>query len=488
MNALATILRNAGLSIGADLLVRLTNAILFVSITHALGVGAAGAFNLGITYFLLTSRFGYWGLDHLLIREVSPQPRLVGQYFYNFAFLRILLAIVMIGCFSAVVWQLSYAYETRVTILIMLIAVLPENINNICQSVFIAHERMEYIGIVAFFVAIVRVGISLLLLWSGAGVQVLAIVYTSTSFLALFLFLAIVLAKYVPQRWTIDLEFCRRNLRIAAPFAVIGAVFVADNRVDVLSLSFLMDEKAVGIYSAAATIVTAFALLPQGLRTAIFPVLARRYRHKPESVTGLYLQLFKYLLVIALPITAGVSLLGGPIIELLYPPEFLPAVAVLRILIWSLLFYSLNILNSRILIVNNDQRLIALYLIVGLGINVLLNVLLVPRVGLVGASIAKVTASAAIFLQSETAAHRVLGGPSVWPVAVRPGAAYALMAGVVWLARDLNVWVLAGLGAAVYVTALFVFGTFTSQERSMWRRALMGITQIGAKDGAKAGP
>ena len=202
MNSLSTLLRNAGFSVGADLSARLANAVLFISITHYLGADAAGAFSLGITYFLITSRFGYWGLDHLFIREVSPQHNLSAKYFANFAALRAIIAVAMVAIAAVVVWQLPYEYETRVVIVIMLVAVLPENITNICQSVFIAHERMEFVGLVSLCLAIVRIVVSLLVLFSGAALPALAVVFSLTSFAGLIAYLLLLCASI--RFFTID--------------------------------------------------------------------------------------------------------------------------------------------------------------------------------------------------------------------------------------------------------------------------------------------
>ena len=238
-----------------------------------------------------------------------------------------------------------------------------------------------------------------------------------------------------------------------------------------------MDEASVGVYTAAATIVTALALLPQGIRTAVFPVLARRFRQDPASIGTVYLRVFKHLLVMALPIAAGISLLAGPIIDLIYPQEFEAAASVLRILVWSIVFYSLNILNSRVLIINNDQRLIARYLVVSLALNAALNVLLIPRLGLNGAAIAKVVASAAVFTQSEMATRRILSMPPLWRVSMRPALACALMSGLVLLSADLSLWLRIGIGGLVYFVSILALGVLSAKELTLWRSALLNIIQ-----------
>ena len=479
MSTLSSVLRNASFSIGADLSARIANAALFISITHYLGADAAGAFSLGITYFLITSRFGFWGLDHLLVREVSPQHDLTSKHFVNFAALRIVIAVVMVTFAAIIVWQLPYAYETRVVIIIMLIAVLPDNVTNICQSVFIAHERMEFVGLVSVVVAVVRVSLSLLLLFTGASLLTLAMVYTATSFVGLAVYLVLLLPRHIRSPIKFDLAFCRQSLRVALPFVLISTVFVVDNRVDVLMLSFLLDEASVGVYTAALTIVAALAILPQGVRTAIFPVLARRFRNDASAMGDIYVRVFKYLLIMALPIAAGISLLSVPIITLVYPPEFAAAASVLRILIWWLLFYSLNVLNSRILIINNDQRLIARYLLISLAVNVAINILLIPRLGLTAAAIAKVVAGAVIFIQSELATRRVLSKPPLWRIAVRPVLACAFMSGIVWLATDLGLWLQIMIGGLVYITSLLALGVFSKEELVLWRGTIYNIIRPG---------
>ena len=475
MSTLSVLLRNTGLSVGSDLSLRIANTVLFVSITHFLGADLAGAFSLGVTYYLITSRFGFWGFDHLLVREVSPKRDLAPKFLLNFGVIRIGIAGLLILVVSLVVWNLPYSLTTRIVIIVMLLAVLPENISNLCQSVYIAQQRLEFVGLVSVVVAATTIGLSLVVLASGASVIALAAVFTLNSFVGLAVYLWLLLPQFSGSVTRLDFAFCRRYLHLALPFVLISSVFVVDNRTDVLLVSFLLDERSVGIYTAALTIVTALALLPQGVRTAIFPVLAQRFRTASEGTDELYESVFKHLLIMALPVAAGVGLLAGPIINLLYPPEFAPAAGALRILVWWFVFYSLNVLNSRVLIVKNEQRLIARFLVIGLAVNALVSVLLTPRIGLNGAAAARVAAAAAIFIQSELAIRRVVGKASLLTILVRPILACAAMAAVVWLVGDLGIWLKVLIGAAVYTGFVAINGTFTHEEKTKWRKTLTEV-------------
>jgi O-antigen/teichoic acid export membrane protein len=280
----------------------------------------------------------------------------------------------------------------------------------------------------------------------------------------------------------LDLSFCVSQLRIAFPFVFIGVFFILDNRMDVILLSILRGEQDVGLYSAAATIVTGLAMVPEGFRTAIYPILARYQAQSTEATRRLYARSFKYLLLLAVPMALGVTLTADEAIHVIYGSAFAPAGWVLRILAWSLLAFSLTVLNGRLLIVNDRQDLMARFLMVSATSNLVLNILLVPTAGAVGSALAKVVSSTMLLLLSQGAAMRLLSGFSPSGFIGRPLIAGIIMGGLVWLLRPWGLVIQIPAGAIAYVATLLALRTFPREEQALWQRALLQLRQQEALD------
>jgi len=472
MTLFGRLLRNAGFSILANLLNRTANTILFILISRTLGPAEAGTYSLAISYFFIGARVASWGLNHLLTREVARRREQAGRYLVNFVILRAGLAITAIGAIAVLIRFLPYSQPTRSVILIVILAILPENISDICQALFMAFEKMGYLSVVAFMGAVIKLALGAYFFWQGWNTETVAIIYTGTTSLIMIANLAIALFQLTRPVWLFDWAFCRQQVRIAIPFVFVSVFFIMDNRLGIVLLSLLGNEEMVGHYSAAMTIVSALMMLPEGYRTAVFPVMAHFQTQSEAAVTRLYAQSFKYLLLLALPLATGMMLVANDVIALVYKPDFAPAGPVLSVIVWSLGFFFLNMINSRLLIVNDRQDLIARSLLVNTVVTVVLNVLLVPLFGVLGAAIAKATTAALLFVQYSLAAKRHLKNFSPWPYLGRPVAASALMTISVLIAHSYSLFIQIGVGAAVYLVTLVVTGTFPPEERTMWLQIL----------------
>ena len=96
----------------------------------------------------------------------------------------------------------------------------------------------------------------------------------------------------------------------------------------------------------------------------------------------------KYLLLIAMPIAFGIAVLSKDIVLLLYTDEYLPSVLPLQILIISLIFSYLSFPIGAFLNACDKQK--AQTAIVGtvMVVNIFLNIILIPRLGVAGAAVA----------------------------------------------------------------------------------------------------
>lgn len=470
MNTFVSLFRNTSFSIMADLFNRVASTVLFIMISRALGVSAAGTFGLAISYFFIGSRFSFWGLDHILTRDVARRHEEAGRYLMHFLLLRLVLAVAAIAGVFVITRMLPYEPQVRAVVLIVALSILPENISNICRSLFMAFERMSYLSAVALLGGVVTLLLGFLFLKAGADILVMAVIFAAASVVTMGVNLFLATTRFARLDWHLDSAFCLRQLRIAFPFIFVGVFFILDNRLDVILLSVLIDEQAVGFYTAAIAIVTALAMLPQGFRTAIFPVLARYQATSIEATTRLFARSFKYLFLLALPMMLGIMLIADEAVHLVYGSAFSPAVPVLRIAVWSFLVYSLTILNTRLLIVNNRQDLVARFLLVSASSTVVLNLFLAPVAGAVGAAIARSISSTILFLLSAQAAWSLLDGFSPWHYLGRPLAAGGIMIGVVLLLKPWGLLAQIPVAVVVYLGALLALGTFLPEEQMFWRR------------------
>jgi O-antigen/teichoic acid export membrane protein len=459
-----SLLRNTFFSIVSNLLNRLGNTLLLIFILQTLSIDAGGIYDLGISFFFIGSRFAFWGLDHLITREVAKDRTRIDQFASNFLFARIVLALIVIGLTTLIVSVAPYSAETRTVILLMVAGILPENITNLCWGIFAAFEEFYQttFGILGSIAAKFLGG--LLLVTSGFGVAGVAGAILVGHVLAAIVNLWLVNRRYVTRWQRPQRAFLQQQLTVAVPFIFIGMFYILDNRFDKVLLSLLSNTEAVGVYAAATAVIVALNMVAEGYRIAVLPIMTRYRQQNPARVSELYQRSIRILLALALPLTVGTLLLTDELIRFIYRQPLPEAVPALRIMVLALAFMFVNVVQNRLLIVYDKQAVTARFLLITTLLNLTVNALLIPRLDATGAAIGRAVSVGVLFILNSSAVAPLLPSNAMWPLLLRLGVANGIMAGVVWISAPLGFWPQVGIGALSYGIAVFMLGVISADD------------------------
>lgn len=193
-------------------------------------------------------------------------------------------------------------------------------------------------------------------------------------------------------RWRFDRARAVALLRESGPYLVAALAVIIYMRIDQLMLRDMVNDRELGLYSAAVPLSTALHFIPMALCTSVAPAMARLRLHDPESYQTAIRHLFSAMWWIMIPLAALVSALSSPIVSLLYGAAYAPAAPMLAVHVFAGVPVALGVAQS-VWIVNEQRNMISLYrTVVGAACNVALNLLLIPRFGGLGAAIATVAA------------------------------------------------------------------------------------------------
>jgi O-antigen/teichoic acid export membrane protein len=160
-------------------------------------------------------------------------------------------------------------------------------------------------------------------------------------------------------------------------------------------LGQLIDNKAVGIYGEAARFSNLWYFLPSAIVASVYPALVRVHDSKsPEKYRKRIQQFLDVLVLFALIFAIPVAIIAPFVVTKLYGPAYAVSGNVLSVLAWTFIFVSLRQGMDRWLMIDNLTRISMWSIILGLIVNVLLNLLIVPKYGEVGAAWATVIAIA----------------------------------------------------------------------------------------------
>jgi len=138
------------------------------------------------------------------------------------------------------------------------------------------------------------------------------------------------------------------------------------------------------------TLINMVLLIAQSIAIAMYPSMVRSYTEDPESLPQVVWESIKYLLIVCLPIAVGGTVLADRVIVTLYGDTFANSVPVLQVTLWALPSLFLLELLGRVSSTLHLERAAARINVINAGITVILNLILVPTMGILGAALALV--------------------------------------------------------------------------------------------------
>lgn len=346
-------------------------------------------FNFSILFNILLD----FGLTNFNNREISRHANLLSRYLSNMVTVKFLMGVVY--ALVSILFALVVGYS-KVQLLLLgvlafnqflssLILYLRSNISGLqlfkTDSILSVADRVLMIGLCSF------------LLWGPfrerftiqwfAYAQTAA--YAATALLAFLL----VVRRTAFFKLRFDRAFIVSIVRQSYPYAILVLLMSFYYRIDSVMLERMLPDGAVqsGIYAQAFRLLDAASMLPFLFSTLLLPLFSKMIKNN-EDVRPLLGFAFRLLLTVALAASVACVAYRNQIMDLLYHSHSAESSVVLAIQMVSFVFISFVYIFGTLLTANGNLRHLNLISIFGVSLNVLLNLLLIPRYTVVGAAIA----------------------------------------------------------------------------------------------------
>lgn len=199
--------------------------------------------------------------------------------------------------------------------------------------------------------------------------------------------------------WKPDWHFILKLVITSAPLMLAAAVEFANLKIDSLILGYYQSAEEVGFYAAGFNIALAFTMVPLAVTKVFFPNFIDAFNNSNKiKAVRLFINTFLLFLIYGLVVACLLYLYSDIPVGILFGDNFQRTASVLVVLGFSVPIIVLNRLTNYMLIaLNLDSRFFYLTLL-GLTINVILNILLIPEYSLYGAAIATIVCESVVLI------------------------------------------------------------------------------------------
>lgn len=255
----------------------------------------------------------------------------------------------------------------------------------------------------------------------------------------------------------------RRIGSYAVPLTATSTANVLDKRVDTILIGVFLTPVAVSYYTVSKQLIEFVQTPVSALGFTLSPTFgSEKADGNVDRASRIYEEALVHSLLLYVPIAAGIVLVAEPTIELLFGNDYLGAVPVLQILGLYAILQAVTKITSNGLDYLGRAKERAIVKGTTAGLNVVLNVVLIPAIGVVGAAIATVVTYSLYTLANVFIIHQE----------------FDLRIGYILGRLALIVTVTAAMATVVYVAVDFVVGPVTLGVVVALGVAIWGILSV----------
>ena len=383
--------------------------ISFSYTVRVLGVDNYGLVNFSasiVTYFILLAALGiqnYGVREGARIREDKEKISLFANQLFTVNFITSLFSFVLL-CLLLLFWERLRENWQLVMIQSLVIPFAWLG----CEWINIVYEDYTYLTI--RYIGLQLLAIILLLLFVKekedyiiyAGVTTLA--QAGAGLLNVFY----IRKKYLHIRLlTSNICFKKHIKPLLVLFAVALSSYLYINS-DITMIGLYRNEEEVGLYSAATKIYSMIKLLLNATIVASIPRISVYLGEgNKDKYNSLIHSLVSNVSLIVFPCGVGLFLIAEPTLLIASGSEYVSATQSLRILAIALLFAPFSyIYSSGVLVANKKENVFLYATVISATVNVLLNIIILPRIGFVGAAITTLLSEVLVFVITFTSARQ----------------------------------------------------------------------------------
>ncbi|MFC1877922.1 flippase [Thermodesulfobacteriota bacterium] len=433
--------------------------ILLIIACRIFGDKLYGELSIIIAFVYLFENLIDLGIAEIILRDISRVPEKGSKYLGNLISWKLVLCVATFILVYLVSLAMPYSETIKTGIYLFTFSAFFKSIKYSLMSIFKAYNRY---GLEAASVTFERFSIFLfgvIVLTFRPSILNFVLTFLVIRFIDLgitFIILNRMILKIVPA---FDFTFIKSIQLQALPMGIYVYVAFLYGYIDTIMLSLMKSSVEVGWYNAAYRIYEGLAILPFILYYAVLPPLSKNYVENKENHQLLSKEAIQFMLIGALPIAAIFFQQSELIVKTVFGIEYLSAIPALKILMPGVFFLFIITIFNCLLISMDRLRAILYFTILGLAVNVISNLILIPIHGFLGAALSTSISATVIFSATLFYIEHIFPELKLVKIVLNPSYIIILLLTVIAVIAEpgLPRILVSTLYIVVYVLLLFLF-------------------------------
>lgn len=366
-----------------------------VWIARYLGPEKFGLLNFALAFAGLFGAVATLGLRGIVVRDIVCDPDSARLTLGTAALLQLIGGLLSFLLILGVIAYLRPDDPFARSIVAILGAMMLFKVGEVAEYWFESQVQSKYTVWVKNSVFLVFAGIKVALILQRAPLG--AFVWAALAEAAIAaLILLVVMGSRGPALPSLraSLKRVKSLLQDSWPLILSAVAISVYMKIDQIMLGQMINDEAVGIYSAAVKISEVWYFIPMVIVASVFPAILEARKRSDDEYYARLQKLYDLMVVISLAIAIPMTFLSTPLVNFVFGGSYVDAGTVLLIHIWASVFVFLSVASGKWFLAENRQVSAFLRNVTGALANVALNFVLIPSYGPIGAAIATVVSYA----------------------------------------------------------------------------------------------
>jgi PST family polysaccharide transporter len=356
---------------------------------------AFGMLNIATAIYMLFNTASNLGLDYLVVRDVVLHPEGNHEVLGTAFWLKAIASVITTLAAVVFTWATHRADHVLILMVALLSVAAITQAFDVIDYFFQAKTLSRRTVIPKLFMFVVVNGLRLAGVFRHASVLFFVIIAAAEIVLGEVALL--VSYRYFPHGlppWKLSRKRARKLLRDGLPLVVASLLVMIYMRTDQILLAHYLGDRSVGLYSAAVRLSEVWYAIPVLICNSVMPKLLPSFvSNRPLYYARLQV-VYNLMVLVSVILALGTLLVGHSVVGMLFGAAYGQSAPILSIHIWTGVFVFVGVLGGQQMVHEGLTIIEMRRALLGAVINVVLNILLIPRFGIAGSAYATLMAQA----------------------------------------------------------------------------------------------